>query len=145
MTPEQFRTFLETVPAGPGVYLFKDGAGTVLYAGKALSLKARLRSYAPGPGASGKAAFIGGVAAAAETVVTRSELEALMLEQTMIQRHHPRYNISWRDNKSYPSLELTAGDPFPRLYFTRRSRRKGSRYFGPYTAGAARKLQRLVN
>ncbi len=145
MTPEEFRTFLETVPAGPGVYLFKDSDGTILYVGKALALKARLRSYAPGPATSAKQAFLSGTAASVETVVTRSELEALMLEQTLIQRHHPRHNIGWRDNKTFPSLELTATESFPRLYFTRRSRRKGSRYFGPYTAGAARRLQRLVN
>lgn len=154
MTPEAFAAFMGTVSTEPGVYLFKDADQRVIYVGKAVSLRSRLRSYTPGPASGGtrssssapsKSSFIGGQAASVDTIVTRSDLEALMLEQTLIQKYHPRYNISFRDNKSYPVLELTAADPFPRLYFTRKHTAKGSRVYGPYTGGAARRLQRVVN
>ncbi len=134
-----------TVSPEPGVYLFKDDGDRVIYVGKAASLRARLRSYTPGQPSPSKSMFIGGQAAACETIVTRSPLEALMLEQTLIQKHHPRYNVSFRDNKSHPVLELTLADEFPRLYFSRRHTAKGSRVYGPYTAGSARRVQRIVN
>ncbi len=145
MTPEAFADFLASVPDEPGVYLFKEGESRVLYVGKAVSLRKRLRNYLPGPGAAPKPAFIAGRADSVETIVTRSELEALVLEQTLIQKHRPPYNVIWRDDKSFPLLELTVADDFPRLYLVRRERRKGSRYFGPFTARPARRLQRMVN
>ncbi len=136
---------LVSVPEEPGVYLFKDSEGKILYAGKALSLKRRLRSYLPGPSTPSKPALLVGRAADVETIITRSDLEAVMLEQTMISRNRPPYNVIWRDNKSFPCLEITLEEDFPRIHFTRRTRRKGSRHYGPYTAGTARRLQRIVN
>src|ERR1043166_278882 len=132
MTSEAFAAFMGTVSTEPGVYLFKDGEQRVIYVGKAVSLRARLRSYTPGSSAPSKSSFIGGQAAAVDTIVTRSDLEALMLEQTLIQKYHPKYNISFRDNKSYPILELTAADPFPRIYFSRKRTVKGTRIYGHY-------------
>jgi len=145
MTSEAFAAFMGTVSTDPGVYLFKDAEQRVIYVGKAISLRSRLRSYTPGQSTPSKSCFIGTQAEGVDTIVTRSDLEALMLEQTLIQKYHPRYNISFRDNKSYPVLELTTGDPFPRLYFTRKARTKGTRVYGPYTGGAAHRLQRVVN
>jgi len=141
---EAFDSFLATVNQEPGVYIFKDADGRVVYVGKAVSLRDRLRSYAP-PGQIPKQGEIVEAAATVETLVTRSELEAFMLEATLIQKHHPHFNVSWRDDKSYPFLELTLADEFPRIYFTRRKARKGGKLYGPYTAGAARHLQRLIN
>lgn len=140
-----FDDLLSAAPESPGVYIFRDAEGRPVYVGKAASLKSRLRSYSPSRATAAKEVFICGQAASLETMVTRSELEAFMLEQTLISRHRPRYNVIWRDNKSYPCLELTVADPYPRLHYTRRAPRKGSRYYGPYMAGVARRLQRLVN
>lgn len=145
MTVEEFQSVLSTVGDQPGVYLFKDESGRPIYVGKAISLRSRLRSYTPGPATLPKQALICTSAASLETIVTRSDLEAVMLEQTLIQSHHPRHNVSWRDNKSYPFLELTLGDAFPRVYFTRRRARKGGKLFGPFAGGAARRLQRVIN
>src|SRR5687767_10660980 len=109
MTVEAFQAFLATVGDQPGVYLFKDETGRPIYVGKAISLRSRLRSYTPGPATLPKQELICTSAVSVETIVTRSDIEALMLEQTLIQSHHPKHNVSWRDNKSYPFLELTLG------------------------------------
>src|SRR5689334_9889192 len=145
MKGEAFSERLASVGEEPGVYLFKDETGRVVYVGKALSLKQRLRSYTPGAANLEKQNWIVEAAATLETIVTRSELEALMLEQTLIQQHHPRFNVVFRDNKSYPYLELTLADAFPRVYFTRRRPRKGGKLWGPYMAATAHRLQRVVN
>ncbi len=131
--------------AEPGVYLFRDAGSRVIYVGKAASLRQRLRGYTPGPATPAKPATIVEQAADLETIVTRSEVEALMLEHTLIQKHRPRFNVIWRDNKSYPLVEMTAADEFPRVYIVRRNRRPGSRYFGPFTARTARHLIRMIN
>ncbi len=145
MKAEAFGERLASVGEEPGVYLFRDAESRVVYVGKALSLRDRLRSYAPGMANLEKQNWIVEAAASLETIVTRSELEALMLEQTLIQEHRPRFNVSWRDNKSYPYLELTLADRYPRVYFTRRRARKGGKLWGPYMAGTARRLQRVIN
>ena len=145
MEASSFSELLDTVSTGPGVYMFKDSEGRVLYVGKAGSLKSRLRSYTPGPSAPAKAVYLVAKSAGVETIVTRTELEALMLEYTLIQKYRPRQNVIWRDNKSYPYLEISMSDPFPRLYLVRRTRRAGGRQFGPFTARTARQLARMVN
>jgi len=145
MNTAEFATFLSTVPESPGVYLFKDAEDRVIYVGKALVLPARLRSYTPGSAALPKQETVARAAVVVETIVTRSELEALMLERTLIQKYRPRHNVLWRDNKSYPYLELTVAEEFPRLYLTRRGALKGARRYGPYTASTARRLVRIVN
>jgi len=145
MDAAEFERFLVTVPASPGVYLFRDREDRVLYVGKALSLRNRLRSYAPGPSTPGKAEYLVDRAVRVETIVTRAEYEALILEYSLIKQHRPPQNVIWRDNKSYPYLELTMADEFPRLYFVRRIRKPGARYFGPFTTRTARQAQRMAN
>ncbi len=122
------------VPRRIGVYLFKDGAGQVLYVGKAAVLRSRLASY------FGQQAGLGPrqrqlVARTTdfELVVTDSEKEALLLEASLIKEHRPRYNIALRDDKSYLYLKITFGEPYPRIYTVRQVREDGARYFGPYT------------
>ncbi|HET9949222.1 MAG TPA: excinuclease ABC subunit UvrC [Longimicrobiales bacterium] len=119
----------------PGVYLFRDARGQVLYVGKAKSLRARVRSYFQrGGDASAKTRELVRHIDSVETIVVGSEAEALILEANLIKEHRPRFNILLRDDKSYPYIKVTLREPFPRVYVTRRVVNDGSRYFGPYTA-----------
>ncbi len=128
---------IKTLTDAPGVYLMKDVRGKIIYVGKARVLKNRVRQYFQSNknhGAKVKAMVAKIVDF--ETIVTASEVEALILECNLIKKHRPRYNISLKDDKSYPYLRLTAED-FPRIILTRRIIHDGSRYFGPYTSGLA--------
>lgn len=121
------------LPAVPGVYLFKDGMGEVLYVGKARSLAARVRSYlAPDPERPRMDEMIAR-AVDVDTIVTASEAEALLLESTLIRQHRPHFNVLLKDDKSFPFVKLSMQDEFPRLSVTRRVRNDGARYLGPYT------------
>jgi excinuclease ABC subunit C len=136
MTPLQQK--LTQVPARPGCYLFKDGAGQVLYVGKAEVLRNRVRSYfqdggAPHPRTRAMVARVEDL----ETVVTDNTVEALLLECNLIKRHRPPYNVRLRDDKHYPYICLKMDEPFPRPIVVRRVRKDGNRYFGPYTNSAA--------
>ncbi len=130
---------LSRVPAQPGLYLFKDARGTILYIGKAANLRDRVHSYfrqprsvpAPRPDLPPRIAKLLGRVADIELRPTASESEALLLESELIKVHQPRYNVAFRDDKTYPLLKLTA-EPFPRLLVTRARKPDGSRYFGPY-------------
>lgn len=137
---------LKNLPAGPGVYLYKDQAGRVIYVGKALSLKNRVRSYfQPGAQHPPKTRLLLEKVADLEVIVTDSEVEALILEQNLIKEHRPHYNVLLKDDKSYPYLKVTLGEDFPRVMITRRHVRDGSRYFGPYTrVGAVNETLRLL-
>ena len=129
---------LKTLPDSPGVYLMKDSRGKIIYVGKAVVLKNRVRQYFQtnkNHGAKVKAMVA--KIADFETIVTASEVEALILECNLIKKHRPRYNISLKDDKSYPYLKLTLNEEFPRIVLTRRVIHDGSRYFGPYTSGLA--------
>lgn len=130
-------------PTRPGVYRMCDAQGRVLYVGKAKNLRARVRSYFR-EGADGRAQvrFLMAKVADIEFVATDTEKEALILENTLIKRHHPRYNLDLRDDKSYLSLRLDVQNPFPRLTPTRRIQRDGALYFGPYSS--ARNLRETV-
>jgi excinuclease ABC subunit C len=136
---------LPDLPQGPGCYMFRAADGDVLYVGKARSLRSRVRSYFQAPARlPAKTAAMVGRAARLEVITTQSEVEALLLENTLIKRHRPRYNILLRDDKTYPYLKLTA-EAFPRLMLVRRVRNDGARYFGPYaSAGAVRDTLRLL-
>ncbi len=124
---------LATLPKQPGCYLFKDASGAVLYVGKAVNLRQRVRSYFQKSAQhTPKVARMVRRIADLEWIVTDSELEALILECNLIKRHRPPYNVLMRDDKSYPYLCLTMGEKFPRLLVTRRVRKDGSRYFGPF-------------
>src|SRR5437588_3719925 len=125
---------IRTLPTQPGVYMYKNAEGEVIYVGKAKSLRARVRSY-----------FVEGVAAGdaktgsllreavdVEYIVVDNEKEALALENNFIKQKQPRFNILLRDDKTYPYIKLTMAERYPRVYVTRRLRRDGSLYFGPY-------------
>ena len=122
------------LPESPGVYLWKDANGTVLYVGKAKRLRSRVRSYANLDRIdSVKTYALMKQVAAVDTIVVPSEAHALILEANLIKEYKPRFNISLRDDKSYPLIKVTVHEPFPRVYVTRTLTNDGSRYFGPYT------------
>ena len=125
-------------PTAPGVYLMRDAAGTILYVGKAKNLRRRLRSYlkAEGDGRP-QVRFLLERATSVETLVTDTEKEALLLENTLIKEHRPRYNLDLRDDKTFISLRLDLNEPFPAFEIVRRVRPDGARYFGPFTSAAA--------
>jgi len=125
---------LKALPDKPGVYLWKDAAGAILYVGKAKSLRSRVPNYF-GPEAEStpeRAALVRQIADL-ETIVVASEAQALLLENNLIKEHQPRFNIRLRDDKSYPRIAVTLAEPFPRVLVTRRVALPGARYFGPYT------------
>ncbi|HUT73629.1 MAG TPA: excinuclease ABC subunit UvrC [Armatimonadota bacterium] len=125
---------LASLPARPGVYLMKDAVGKVIYVGKAQSLRSRVRSYfQPGPELAGAKSALVERIADLDWTVTDSEVEALILEFNLVQRHRPRFNVRLRDDKRYPYLKVTVQEQYPRLVVVRKMERDGARYFGPYT------------
>src|SRR4051812_2742010 len=120
------------LPDGPGVYLFKDKRGRVLYVGKASSIRKRVGSHFSKPATRGAYEMLDQIEAI-DFVVTETEAEALLAEQNFIRRHRPRYNIRLRDDKSYPYIGISLDEEFPRVYFTREKHRRGRAYFGPYS------------
>lgn len=146
MTNDVLQSKLDHLPPNPGVYLFKDRAGEYLYVGKAASLADRVRSYFQRTADhSPKTALLVSHIADLETIVTRSELEALILESNLIKRHRPRFNIVLRDDKQYPYLRLPVKERFPRLSIVRRVQKDGALYYGPYTpAGALRETLKVI-
>lgn len=136
---------LRTAPDVPGVYLMRGADGGVVYVGKAGSLRARLRSYLDPARQGPKTVLLMSQAAAVEWFETDTEVEALILEDSLIKQHLPRFNIRQRDDKTYPFLRLSVQEEFPALTVVRRAARDGARYFGPYsTAGAMRTTLRLL-
>ena len=126
------RDQLKGLPTEPGVYLFRDADGELLYIGKAKSLRARVRTYFNGgDGRPGIQRMVERVADV-EVIVTGSEAEALHLEQNLVKRHRPLFNVRLRDDKSFPYIAVTIADDFPRVMFTRERHRRGVVYFGPY-------------
>ncbi|MDE2982482.1 MAG: excinuclease ABC subunit UvrC [Gemmatimonadota bacterium] len=134
------------LPAGPGVYMFRNAQGEILYIGKAKALRLRVRSYLGRTGAAEiKTSELVRRTAAVDTLVVGSEAEALILEANLIKEHQPRFNIQLRDDKRYPYIKVTVSEPFPRAYVTRRIRQDGSRYFGPFVSvGRVRRALELV-
>ena len=124
---------LKGLPARPGVYLFKDDAGSILYVGKAKSLRARIRSYFRASNHSLKSLELVRQVDSVETIIVGSEAEALILEANLIKEHQPKFNIQLRDDKRYPYIKVTTNEVFPRVFVTRKLHADGSRYFGPYT------------
>ena len=125
---------LKSIPAKPGVYLFRDERGEVLYIGKAKSLRPRVRSYFQAGRGDTRASIPNLVTRIADldVIVTRTEVEALHLEQNLVKRHRPPFNVRLRDDKSFPYIAVTVEDDYPRVMFTRERHRRGVRYFGPY-------------
>ena len=132
--PDQLQRKLDTLPEGPGVYLWKDAAGDVLYVGKAKRLRNRVRSYfATDFPTSPRNQLLQRLIADVETIVVPSEAQSLILENNLIKEYRPRFNVRLKDDKSYPSIAVTLSEPFPRVLVTRRRSIPGARYFGPYT------------
>ena len=137
--PASYRPKTGEIPTDPGVYRFRDEHGRVIYVGKAKNLRSRLNSYFANPATLlPKTYAMVHTAASVQWTIVGSELEALQLEYTWIKEFSPRFNLAFRDDKSYPYLAVTMGEKFPRVQVMRGERRKGARYFGPYTAGAIR-------
>jgi len=137
---------LDELPTEPGVYIMRDADGQVIYVGKAVNLRNRVRSYFRSSGQrSPKVAQLAAKVHDIDYIVTGSELEALVLECNLIKEHRPRYNVRLRDDKAYPFIRVTVNEAFPRAFLTRRVVKDGSRYFGPYTdVAAARETLRLL-
>ncbi|WP_302575145.1 excinuclease ABC subunit UvrC [uncultured Acidaminococcus sp.] len=137
---------LAVLPNAPGVYIMHDASGKVIYVGKAVILKNRVRSYfRPASQVSPKVRAINAHVASIETIVTVSEMEALILECNLIKKYRPRYNIDLKDDKTYPYLKITVGEAYPRMVLTRRVQKDGARYYGPFAdAGALRDTMKLI-
>jgi excinuclease ABC subunit C len=135
---QDLETKLKHLPTRPGVYLFRDAAGEILYIGKAKSLRARVRGhFAQDASHSARQDELVRRISDVETVVVGSEVEALLLEANLIKTHQPRFNIRLKDDKRYPYIKVTVHEPFPRVIVTRAVANDGSKYFGPYTEVAA--------
>ncbi len=135
------------LPEKPGVYLFKDAGGAVVYVGKARSLRSRVRSYfLESRWMDAKTGSLAREIADIETVVVDNEREALALEHSFIKQYKPKFNVILRDDKTYPYIKFTASEKYPRVYFTRKVKKDGSLYFGPYfPAGLARRILHFVH
>jgi excinuclease ABC subunit C len=143
---ERLKARIRELPDRPGVYLHKNAEGEVIYVGKARNLRNRVNSYLVAKGARDtKTMSLVSEIDIIDFVETNNELEAVMLENNLIKTHQPRYNILLRDDKTYPYIKVTISEDFPRLVFTRRTdRKKGDIYYGPFFAGTARRLLKLV-
>ncbi|MGD1991601.1 MAG: excinuclease ABC subunit UvrC [Anaerolineae bacterium] len=136
--PQHLQQILDTLPQRPGVYLMRDVRGDVIYVGKTVDLRSRVRSYfTPSAQENPKTRRLVAEISDLEFIVTDTELEALILEANLIKTHRPRFNVRLRDDKRYPYIRITWEEPFPRVMITRRVVRDGSRYFGPYTSSSA--------
>ncbi|MDP9191948.1 MAG: excinuclease ABC subunit UvrC [Acidobacteriota bacterium] len=143
---DRLKARLKEIPERPGVYLHKNVGGEVIYVGKARNLRNRVTTYVVGRGArDAKTMTLVHEIDSIDFVTTNNELEAILLENNLIKAHQPRYNILLRDDKSYPYLKVTMSEDYPRVVFTRRmDRRKGDLFFGPFFAGTARRILKLV-
>jgi excinuclease ABC subunit C len=144
--PQDLLDKIPHLPESPGVYLWKDAGGSVLYVGKAKRLRSRVRSYvASDHRESLKTRALMQQVEALDTIVVGTEAHALVLEANLIKEYKPRFNIALRDDKSYPFIKVTVQEPFPRVWVTRRLQNDGARYFGPYTdVGAMRRSLDVV-
>ena len=135
---------LKKLPDKPGVYLHKGKKGEIIYVGKAISLKNRVRQYFQSKSSlEPKARAMVSHIAEFEYIITDTEMEALLLESYLIKKYMPKYNVLMRDDKSFPYIKVTLGEPWPRLIKTRRYVEDGSKYFGPYTDAAA--VDRIID
>ena len=129
---------LQSLPTSPGCYLYKDSAGEIIYVGKAINLRSRVRSYfQKSANHTAKTRKLVSRIVDLDIIMVDSELEALVLECNLIKQHRPHYNVRLRDDKHYPYLMLTMNEPFPRLLVTRKVKQDGGRYFGPFTNSRA--------
>jgi len=143
---EKLKLRLKELPERPGVYLHKNAEGEVIYVGKARNLRNRVQSYLVGRGAlDARIMTLRNEIESIDFVTTNNELEAILLENNLIKTHQPRYNVLLRDDKTYPYIKVTMSEQYPRVVFTRRvDRKKGDIFFGPFFAGTARRILKLV-
>src|SRR3990172_7313196 len=133
--PNTVRAILDSLPLKPGCYLMKDGRGKIIYVGKAKRLRHRVRSYfTANADGNPKTLRMRVEVADIEIIVTETEIKALILEETLIKQHRPRYNVMLKDDKRYPYIKVSWQNPFPKVETTRRIDKDGARYFGPYAA-----------
>ncbi len=136
--PENLKRILDTLPSKPGCYLYRNSTGEVIYVGKAISLKNRVRSYFHNDaGHDAKTRRLVREIANIEWILVGSELEALILEMNLIKKHRPKFNVRLKDDKRYPYIKIHWADPFPKVTVTRQMAEDGARYFGPYTSAWA--------
>ena len=146
--PDALQQKLAALPGQPGVYLMKDRAGEVVYVGKARNLRARVHQYFQERSSDTRAfiPFLEDLLGDVEVMITPSEKDALLLENELVKRHQPRFNVKLRDDKNFISLRLRADQPYPRLEVVRRMKKDGARYFGPYaSASSIRETLSVVN
>lgn len=138
---------IDHLPAEPGVYIYKNSQGKIIYVGKARSLRQRVRSYfQEGRPLDPKTQHLVSDVSDLEYIVTDNEVEALILESTLVKKNQPRYNINLKDDKSFPYLKLTGNEPYPRIFITRRIKKDDALYFGPFLpASYARQTIKLIN
>jgi excinuclease ABC subunit C len=143
---EKLKLRLKELPERPGVYLHKNAEGEVIYVGKARNLRNRVQSYLVGRGArDARIMTLINEIDAIDFVTTNNELEAILLENNLIKTHQPRYNVLLRDDKTYPYIKVTVSEDYPRVVFTRRvDRKKGDLFYGPFFAGTARRILKLI-
>ncbi|HLB28506.1 MAG TPA: excinuclease ABC subunit UvrC, partial [Dehalococcoidia bacterium] len=146
MVNESLRQELAALPRKPGVYIFRDEEGDVIYVGKAADLRSRVRSYFGSPRSlEGKTRRLAEQIAGLAYVVTGSEEDALLLEATLVKNHQPFFNVRLKDDKHYPYLKVDFQDPWPRVYIARRVEEDGACYFGPYASSSSvRKTLELI-
>jgi len=144
--PDKIKLLISNIPTAPGIYMMKDGTGTIIYIGKASSLKKRVSSYFRKTGLDPKTAVLVKHISDIEYIITDSEIEALILESNLIKKHKPKYNIRLKDDKRYPYIAVTLEDDYPRVIYTRKTGAGKNRYFGPYTdARAAKNTVEMIN
>ena len=131
---------LNSVPASPGVYLWKDADGAVIYVGKAKQLRARMRQYVNFQDDRAKIPLLVEAIDSFEYIVVENEHESLVLEKNLINQFSPYFNADFKDDKSYPFIALTCDDTFPSIKYTREKHKAGTRYFGPYTDSRAARM-----
>ena len=138
MNSEQLKSLVKTLPESPGVYLMKNVKDKIIYVGKAKNLKTRVRTYFNQlQDHSTKTRFLVSHITDIDYILTKTEVEAFLLEASLIKKHRPRYNIRLKDDKAYPYIRIDVTHPFPRLYLSRRVQNDGSVYFGPFSSGFA--------
>src|SRR6184192_1594711 len=148
MLSEELQRTLESLPTQPGCYIMKDRAGAVVYVSKAVNLRARVAQYFQERTGDSRVfiPFLEDLLGDIEVMITPSEKDAILLENELIKKHRPRFNVRLRDDKNFISLRLSGTHPYPRLEVVRRVRKDGARYFGPYaSASAIRETLAIVN
>ena len=142
MTPQEFYILANTIPTQPGIYKYYNAANELIYVGKAKHLRKRVSSYFSKNKVSYKTMELVSRIKRIEFTIVNTENEALLLENTLIKKHQPKYNIALKDDKTYPYLVIK-NEPFPRVFFSRRKINDGSTYFGPYTSVSS--VKELMN